>query len=125
MPAPRVSDTDLDEDYLRRARLHPRLRVSYCPASVDTLVWTLTCDGRPVLVGEDGRLDGDADLVEALRGLLEEPVVVARSGTVPRPETPREDLIVLVPGDGRHIAAAVRMLCRGDRGWSVVEAGFR
>lgn len=93
---------------------------------MDTLVWHIARGREVADVGEDGSLDGDPVLVTTLRGLLAEPVTVHRRGTVPPAEgSGSGDTITLEPGDGRYMAARIRLLCRPGTGYEMVGCSWR
>jgi hypothetical protein len=94
---------------------------------VDTLVWTIAHGELTARVGEDGVVEGDADLVAMLEQRLREPVVVFRHGTVRPREGHRgddRDGIELRPGDGRYVVARIRTLCDGEE-FEIVSCDWR
>ena len=92
---------------------------------MDTLIWSIANGGRVAIVGEDGSLEGDAELVETLRRHLSEPVTVYRHGTLPGPDADPADAIELHPGDGRYMVARIRLLCAGDPRFEIVDCGWK
>ena len=92
---------------------------------MQTLVWTIVNAGRQVQVGEDGSVEGDPELVDALRTRLKEPVTVYRHGTVRSDRHDEVDAIQLRPGDGRHTVARIRLLCADEPEFEIVGCDWR
>jgi hypothetical protein len=87
---------------------------------VDILVWTIAHRGLVARVAEDGKIDGDPELVAMLRQRMREPVLVYRRGTVQG-----SDAIELQPGDRRYVVARVRTLCDGESEFEVTGCEWR
>jgi hypothetical protein len=87
---------------------------------VDTLVWTIARGQHTARVGEDGAVDGDAELVDLLRARLAEPTTVYRTGTVRG-----SGAIELQPGDRRHVVARIRTLCAEDQSFEITGCDWR
>lgn len=87
---------------------------------MDVLVWTVVRGELSASVGEDGEIEGDAELVEVLRQRLTEPTTVYRRGTVQG-----SDAIELLPGDRRYVVARIRTLCAEDAGFEIAGCDWR
>ena len=87
---------------------------------MDMLVWTIARGEHTARVGEDGEIDGDADLVALLRERLAEPTTVYRRGTVRG-----SGAIELQPGDRRYVVARVRTLCDGASEFEITGCEWR
>ncbi|HXA27898.1 MAG TPA: hypothetical protein VN193_04035 [Candidatus Angelobacter sp.] len=87
---------------------------------MDTLVWTIARGEHSAQVGEDGEMDGDAELVALLRERLAEPITVYRHGTVEG-----DGAIEMQPGDRRYVVARIRTLCSEDAGFEIVGCDWR
>jgi hypothetical protein len=87
---------------------------------VDVLVWTIARAEHTARVGEDGEIEGDAELVALLRERMAEPTTVYREGTVAG-----SGAIELQPGDRRYVVARVRTLCSQDPSFEVTGCDWR
>jgi len=87
---------------------------------VDMLVWTVARGEHTARVGEDGEIDGDAELVALLRERLSEPTTVYRRGTVQG-----SGAIELQPGDRRYVVARIRTLCSEDESFEITGCDWR
>ena len=92
---------------------------------VEILVWTIAHGDSLARVGEDGRIEGDAELVALLQERFREPVTVYRQGTV-APSSPGPVATIDVrPGESRYVVARIRTLCAGDGEFAIVGCDWR
>lgn len=87
---------------------------------MDLLVWTIVRGEQTAQVGEDGAIDGDAELVAELRARLALPTTVYRQGTVQG-----NGAIELQPTDRRYVVARIRTLCAEDDSFQIAGCDWR